>query len=141
MPHAALSSLPNPGLCRMGVKILGLARSPCVFGREPFGIIGEDYDPSEASSNRKQESCGTDEGSLIRSPSPEAPGDDGFVKGQPGFGAVPGDELVYRVSVSSLGFLRGQAVENRRFCLIRGLVDSDCASGKICGLGRVCHAS
>jgi hypothetical protein len=30
--------------------------------------------------------------------------DDGFVEGKPGFGAVPGDELVYRVPVSSLGF-------------------------------------
>ena len=36
-------------------------------------------------------------------------GDDSFVEGKSGFGAIPADELVNRVSVSSLGFLRWKA--------------------------------
>src|SRR5581483_5379405 len=45
--------------------------------------------------------------------------DNGLVEREPGFGAVPRDELVYCVPVSSPGLLRRQTIENRRSCLIQ----------------------
>jgi len=47
------------------------------------------------------------------------PGDDRFVEGKSGFGAVPAYELVNRVSVSSLRFPLRQTIENCRFGLIK----------------------
>lgn len=44
---------------------------------------------------------------------------DGLVEGQSGLRAVPRNELVYRMPVASLRFLRRQAVEDRRSRLVK----------------------
>jgi hypothetical protein len=62
-------------------------------------------------------------------------GDNGLVERQSGFGAIPGDELVDGVPVPSLGFFRGQAIENRRSCLIEVWKAKRVLWGRLLGVG------
>ena len=66
---------------------------------------------------------------------------DGLVEGQSGHRAVPRNELVYGVPVTSLGFLRGQAIEDRPISPGQDRAGSGYVSEKISLVGSLCHAS
>jgi hypothetical protein len=108
------------------IGIWNLPQGPCLFSREPATETNAEvlrpFDPPNATSEIRAEQAGI-RGLVCQASDGREPAidrawrkltrfqvnsiarDDGFVKRESRFGAVPSDELVYCVSVSPLGFL------------------------------------